>query len=89
MNSGFELFVLIQVYDFINEKFLDQDKSSSQKVIEFFESLNLDIAKRETFIYENKMYGNFGRLKFIDLLEVPFWGNKDEFIKWAYKKLNS
>lgn len=89
MAFGFELFVLIQIYDFIDEKFIAQDKPSSQKVIEFFESLSLDGAEKETFIHENKMYGNFGRLQFIDLMEVPFWGNKDEFIKWAYKKLNS
>ena len=88
-NNGFEQFMLVQIYNFIGEKFDSEKKADFEETQEFFKAFNLDGVNGEMFFYENKIYGNFGNVRHIDLLGAPPFRDKDNFIQWAYKKLNS
>lgn len=88
MVASCELHVLQQIYDFLSVREEFNKKSPHGQVLEFFRELNMGNSTDFVVMSPTLLYGKFGRVTQIKLLNVPIFRDKDKFIKWAFAQLN-
>lgn len=88
MLKGFELHVLTQVYNFVNERANFSKKSDLDQLLDFFATLNKGSESEFKFVSPYKIYGDFGDHKFINILYAPNFKDKNKFLSWLNAQFN-
>lgn len=80
---------LAQTYNFllINPKF--NKKNQCGKLKDFFKEISdIDCQKVQTIEHYSIKFKIDGKFKTINLLDAPIFEDKDNFLYWAYEKIN-
>lgn len=88
MSNGFELHVLTQIYDLVNERPYFSKKSDLEQMLDYFAALNTSGNSNFEFVAPNEIYGNFGEHEFINIRQAPNFKDKNKFLSWLNIQFN-
>lgn len=88
MSNGFELHVLTQIYDFVNERSNFSKKSELDQILDYFVTLNKGSDSDFKFVSPYKIYGDFGEHEFINIRQAPNFKDKERFLSWLNIQFN-
>ncbi|WP_252510711.1 hypothetical protein [Acinetobacter bereziniae] len=83
------LYVLEQIYNFLLLTPDFKSKTNFEKVVEYFKVLNQGVDDDFIFEIPDKVVGQFGNKKMINIINAPEIDHKNKFLDWVDQQINA
>lgn len=82
-------YVLEQIYNFLLLRPDFKSKTNFEKVVEYFKVLNQGVDDDFIFEIPDKVVGQFGNKKMINIINAPEIDHKNKFLDWVDQQINA